>query len=213
MLRRLSLLSFFTWSLCSQAIAQVKTAPQTEAESPVKSAQTSIKDSSKNSKNEAKDIKKTKENLDAEIVLLAGLPLTKGNDAVIRYVRENYVMADLVRDPVLGQLVRLTLSKMKDNPQKVAALKEEHLTKVSEHFVSQALEAEAANQIPQALNLSQVAVRISPGNIKGKLLFANILHNNYSRTDEAIQTLRHGLEYVNAIDPMGAQYLERYFQK
>jgi len=212
MLRRLFLLTFFTWSLGCQAVAQVNNTSQNKAESPVKSGQISEKDSPKNTKNTPKDIKKTKENLDAEIVLLAGLPLTKGNDAVIRYVRENYVMADLVKDPVLGQLVRLTLSKMKDNPEKVASLKEEHLTKVSEYFVSQALEAEAANQIPQALNLSQVAVRISPGNIKGKLLFANILHNNYSRTDEAIQTLRHGLEYVNASDPMGAQYLERYFQ-
>ncbi len=212
MLRPLLLLSFLSSTLGLQAIAQVNSTPKTEVDSDTKLAQSSPKNSSKDPKKDPKDIKKTKENIDAEIVLLAGLPLTKGNEAVIRYVRENFVMADLVRDPVLGQMVRLTLSKMKDNPENVAALKEEHLTKVSEYFVSQALEAETSNQIPQALNLAQVAVRISPGNVKGKLLFANILHNNYNRTDDAIQTLQHGLEFVNANDPMGAQYLERYFQ-
>lgn len=212
MLRRLLMLSFLSSALGLQSFAQVDITQKTEAQTPNKLGQSDAKNSTKEPKKDPKDIKKTKENIDAEIVLLAGLPLTKGNEAVIRYVRENYVMADLVRDPVLGQMVRLTLSKMKDSPENVAALKEEHLTKVSEYFVTQALEAEAANQIPQALNLAQVAVRISPGNVKGKLLFANILHNNFNRTDEAIQTLQHGLEFVNADDPMGGQYLERYFQ-
>ncbi|NDD70552.1 hypothetical protein EBZ97_00705, partial [bacterium] len=77
---------------------------------------------------------------------------------------------------------------------------------------TQALEAQKLNKIPEAYKIAQIAVRISPGNTKAKLLLANILHNNYGRTDDAVQTLRRGLDYLNITDTLGRDYLDRYFQ-
>ena len=109
-------------------------------------------------------------------------------------------------------ITRLALSRIEDQPDKAALIREEHLIKVGEYFLGQAQEAQQANRIEEAFKLAQITVRISPGNAKGKLFFANLLHSNFNRTDDAIQTLRHGLEFLNINDPLGRDYLDRYFQ-
>lgn len=165
-----------------------------------------------NAKNSVNDDNSSKEAIDAEVILLAGLPLTKGKEATLSYARQTYVKSGLIQDAVLREWVRLTLSKIEDQPDNAAILKEEHLAKVGEYFLSQAQEAQKANKIGDSLRLAQIAARISPGNHRSKLLLANILHTNYGRTEDAIQTLRFGLEYLNTNDPLSRDYLERYFQ-
>ncbi len=154
----------------------------------------------------------SKEEVDAEFIILAGLPITKEKDAILRYTRQTYVKSDLIKDVVLRQWVRLALSRIEDQPDKAALIREEHLNKVGEYFLGQAQEALQGNRVDEAFKLAQITVRISPSNAKGKLFFANLLHSNFNRTDDAIQTLRHGLEFLNAGDPLGRDYLDRYFQ-
>jgi hypothetical protein len=154
----------------------------------------------------------TKEQSDAELILLSGLPLTKGVEATQSYVRISIVKSDLIEDSTLKQWVRLALSKIADHPETAAAIREEHLIRVGDYYLNQAFEAEKLNKIPEAYKIAQIAVRVSPGNSKAKLLLANILNNNYGRTDDAIKTLRRGLDYLNTTDTLGRDYLERYFQ-
>jgi hypothetical protein len=154
----------------------------------------------------------SKEEVDAEFIILAGLPIMKGKEEILRYSRQTYVKSDLIKDVVLRQWVRLAVSRIEDQPDKAALIREEHLIKVAEYFLGQAQEALQANRIDEAFKLAQITVRISPANAKGKLFFANLLHSNFNRTDDAIQTLRHGLEFLNVNDPLGRDYLDRYFQ-
>jgi len=154
----------------------------------------------------------SKEQADAELILLSGLPLTKGVESTQSYVRISIIKSDLIEDSTLKQWVRLALSKISDHPESAAAIREEHLIRVGDYYLTQALEAQKLNKIPEAYKIAQIAVRISPGNTKAKLLLANILHNNYSRTDDAVQTLRRGLDYLNITDSLGRDYLDRYFQ-
>ena len=72
--------------------------------------------------------------------------------------------------------------------------------------------AQEAGQMADALRLAQVAIRCNPGNAKAKLFYANFLHNIAGRTDDGIQTLKHGLEFLPVDDPLTKDYLERYFQ-
>jgi tetratricopeptide (TPR) repeat protein len=154
----------------------------------------------------------SKEQTDAELILLSGLPLTKGVEATQSYVRISVIKSDLIEDSTLKQWVRLALSKISDQPESAAAIREEHLIRVGDYYLTQALEAQKLNKIPEAYKIAQIAVRISPGNTKAKLLLANILHNNYGRTEDAVQTLRRGLDYLNITDTLGRDYLDRYFQ-
>ena len=154
----------------------------------------------------------SKEEVDAEFIILAGLPITKEKAEILRYTRQTYIKSDLIKDVVLRQWVRLALARIEDQPEKAALIREEHLNKVGEYFLGQAQEAQQSNRIDEAFKLAQITVRISPSNAKGKLFFANILHSNFNRTDDAIQTLRHGLEFLNVADPLGKDYLDRYFQ-
>ncbi len=149
---------------------------------------------------------------DAEIVVLAGLPHLKEKEEILSYARQTYIKADLMKDKALQQLIRLTLSKLEDHPEKAAQIRQEHLNLLAEFFTKQAMAAQDSGQMADALRLAQVAVRCNPGNAKSKLFYANFLHSIAGRTDDAIQTLKHGLDFLPVDDPLTKDYLERYFQ-
>jgi hypothetical protein len=149
---------------------------------------------------------------DAETILLAGLPGLTAKEAILSYARKTYIKADLIRDPALLQMVRLALAKIEDQPEKAAFLRQEHLNRLGEYFTKLAMEAQEAGRQADVLRFAQVAVRCNPANAKSKLFYANFLHSNQGRTDDAIQTLRHGLEFLPVDDPLTKDYLDRYFQ-
>jgi len=149
---------------------------------------------------------------DAEIIVLAGLSHLKEKEAILSYARQTYVKADLIKDKALLQIIRLSLSKLEDQPEKSVQILQEHMNQLSEHFTKAGMAAQNAGKMDDALRLAQVAVRCNPGSAKSKLFFANFLHTVSGRTDDAIQTLRHGLEFLPVDDPLTKDYLERYFQ-
>jgi hypothetical protein len=149
---------------------------------------------------------------DAETILLADLPGLTAKEAILSYARKTYIKADLIRDPALLQMVRLALAKIEDQPEKAAFLRQEHLNRLGEYFTKLAMEAQEAGRQADVLRFAQVAVRCNPANAKSKLFYANFLHSNQGRTDDAIQTLRHGLEFLPVDDPLTKDYLDRYFQ-
>jgi len=149
---------------------------------------------------------------DAEIIVLAGLPHLKDKEAILSYARQNYIKADLIKDKALLQIIRLTLAKLEDQPENAAKIRQEHLNQLADYFTKLAMAAQDAGQMADAMRLSQVAIRCNPGNAKAKLFYANFLHNIAGRTDDAIQTLRHGLEFLPVGDPLTKDYMDRYFQ-
>jgi hypothetical protein len=149
---------------------------------------------------------------DAEIIVLAGLPHLKEKEAILSYARQTYIKADLIKDKPLLQIIRLSLAKLEDQPENAAKIRQEHLVQLAEYFTKQAMAAQDAGQMADALRLAQVAIRCNPGNAKSKLFYANFLHNIAGRTDDGIQTLKHGLEFLPVDDPLTKDYLERYFQ-
>jgi hypothetical protein len=149
---------------------------------------------------------------DAEIIVLAGLPHLKEKEAILSYARQTYIKADLIKDKPLLQIIRLSLSKLEDQPENAAKIRQEHLIQLAEYFTKQAMAAQDAGQMADAMRLAQVAIRCNPGNAKSKLFYANFLHNIAGRTDDGIQTLKHGLEFLPVDDPLTKDYLERYFQ-
>jgi hypothetical protein len=149
---------------------------------------------------------------DAEIILLSGLPLGKTPEMVASYARKTYVQAELVKDPLLRQFVQLALAKIEDQPDKALQIRQEHLSKLADFFLNRAMEAQAADMATETLRLAEIAVRCNPANSKAKLFYANFLHSKMGRTDDAIQTLKHGMEFLDVNDRLGRDYLERYFQ-
>ena len=149
---------------------------------------------------------------DAEIIVLAGLPHLKEKEAILSYARQTYIKADLIKDKSLLQIIRLSLAKLEDQPENAAKIRQEHLVQLAEYFTKQAMAAQDAGQMADALRLAQVAIRCNPGNAKAKLFYANFLHNIAGRTDDGIQTLKHGLDFLPVDDPLTKDYLERYFQ-
>ena len=149
---------------------------------------------------------------DAEIIILAGLPNLKDKEAILSYARQSYIKADLIKDKALLQIIRLSLAKLEDQPEKSAQIRQEHMNHLAEYFTKQAMAAQDAGQMADALRLAQVAIRCNPGNAKSKLFYANFLHNIAGRTDDGIQTLKHGLDFLPVDDPLTKDYLERYFQ-
>lgn len=153
------------------------------------------------------------EESDAEVILLAGLPTGKNPTEIASYARRTYLFTDLILDPGLQQMTRMALTRIEENPNKSEEIKAEHLGLVSNHFLKQAMEGQARNMgLADVLNLAQIAVRCQPSNSKAKLFYSNILHSNLGRTDDAIQTLQHGLEFLAVDDPLAKDYIERYFQ-
>ena len=149
---------------------------------------------------------------DAEIIVLAGLPHLKEKEAILSYARQTYIKADLIKDKPLLQIIRLSLAKLEDQPENAAKIRQEHLIQLAEYFTKQAMAAQDAGQMADAMRLAQVAIRCNPGNAKSKLFYANFLHNIAGRTDDGIQTLKHGLDFLPVDDPLTKDYLERYFQ-
>lgn len=149
---------------------------------------------------------------DAEIILLTGLPGGKSIEAVSTYARKTYVRAELIKDPLLRQFVQLALAKIEDQPEKALQIRQEHLSKLGDFFLDRAMEAQAADKPTDTLRLAEIAVRCNPANPKAKLFYANFLHGKMGRTDDAIQTMKHGLEFLDVSDKLGRDYLERYFQ-
>ena len=149
---------------------------------------------------------------DAEIIVLAGLPQLKDKEAILSYARQTYIKAELIKDKALLEIIRLSLAKIEDQPEKSAQIRQTHLSQLADYFTKQAMAAQEAGQMEDALHLAQVAIRCNPGNAKAKLFYANFLHNVAGRTDDGIQTLKHGLEYLPVDDPLTKDYLERYFQ-
>jgi hypothetical protein len=149
---------------------------------------------------------------DAEIILLTGLPLGKSKEIVASYARQTYVKAELVKDTLLRQFVQLALAKIEDQPEQAGQIRQEHLSKLAEFFLGKAMEAQAADKTAETLRLAEISVRCNPANSKAKLFYANFLHSKMGRTDDAIQTMRHGLEFLDINDRLGRDYLERYFQ-
>lgn len=131
---------------------------------------------------------------------------------VASYARKTYVQAELVKDPLLRQFVQLALAKIEDQPDKALQIRQEHLSKLADFFLNRAMEAQAADMATETLRLAEIAVRCNPANSKAKLFYANFLHSKMGRTDDAIQTLKHGMEFLDVNDKLGRDYLERYFQ-
>ena len=149
---------------------------------------------------------------DGEIIFLTGLPAGKAPELVSSYARKTYIKAELVKEPLLRQFVQLALSKIEDQPEKALQIRQEHLSKLAEFFLDRAMEAQSADKPSETLRLAEIAVRCNPANPKAKLFYANFLHGKMGRTDDAIQTMRHGLEFLDVNDKLGRDYLERYFQ-
>jgi hypothetical protein len=149
---------------------------------------------------------------DAELIFLAGLPQLKEKEAILSYARQTYIKAELIPDKTLVQLLRLTLTKLEDQPEKSAQIRQEHLHQLADYFTKEGLAAQEAGKMEEAMRLAQVAVRCNPGSAKAKLFYANFLHSIAGRTDDAIQTLKQGLEFLPVDDPLTKDYLERYFQ-
>lgn len=149
---------------------------------------------------------------DAEIIILAGLPQTKDKEAILSYARQTYIKADLIKDKTLLQLIRLSLSKIEDHPENAPQIRQQHLNQLADYFTQEGMAAQEAGKMEDALRLAQVAVRCNPGSAKSKLFYANFLHSIAGRTDDAVQTLKHGLEFLPVDDPLTKDYLERYFQ-
>jgi tetratricopeptide (TPR) repeat protein len=149
---------------------------------------------------------------DAEIIVLARLHHLKTKEEILSYARQTYIKADLIKDKALLQIIRLTLAKVEDQPENAPKILQAHLNQLSEYFTKEAMAAQDAGQMADAMRLAQVAIRCNPGNAKSKLFYANFLHSIAGRTDDAIQTLQHGLEFLPADDPLTKDYLERYFQ-
>lgn len=149
---------------------------------------------------------------DAEIIVLAGLPQLKTKEEIMSYARQTYLKADLIKDQSLLQLIRLSLAKLEDQPEKAAQIRQDHLHLLAEYFTREGMAAQEAGKMEDALRLAQVAVRCNPGNAKAKLFYANFLHSVAGRTDDAIQSLLHGLDFLPLTDPLTKDYLERYFQ-
>lgn len=149
---------------------------------------------------------------DAEIIILAGLPQSKDKEAILSYARQTYIKADLIKDKTLLQLIRLSLSKIEDQPENAAQIRQQHLNQLADYFTQEGMAAQEAGKMEDALRLAQVAVRCNPGSAKSKLFYANFLHSIAGRTDDAVQTLKHGLEFLPVDDPLTKDYLERYFQ-
>jgi hypothetical protein len=159
------------------------------------------------------DVKKGVEQADAEVILLAALPSGKSDAEIASYARRTYLFTDLILDPGLQQMTRMALTRIEENPKKSEQIKAEHLGLVSSHFLKMAMDGQAQNMgLADVLNLAQIAVRCQPSNAKAKLFYSNILHSNIGRTDDAIQTLQHGLEFLAIDDPLARDYIERYFQ-
>jgi len=131
---------------------------------------------------------------------------------VSSYARKTYIKAELVKEPLLRQFVQLALSKIEDQPEKALQIRQEHLSKLADFFLDRAMEAQSADKPSETLRLAEIAVRCNPANPKAKLFYANFLHGKMGRTDDAIQTMRHGLEFLEVNDKLGRDYLERYFQ-
>jgi len=136
----------------------------------------------------------------------------KDKEAILSYARQTYIKAELIKDKALLEIIRLSLAKIEDQPEKSAQIRQTHLNQLADYFTKQAMAAQEAGQMEDALHLAQVAIRCNPGNAKAKLFYANFLHNVAGRTDDGIQTLKHGLEYLPVDDPLTKDYLERYFQ-
>ncbi len=137
---------------------------------------------------------------DAEIIFLTGLPAGKAPELVSSYARKTYVRAELVKDTLLRQFVQLALSRIEDQPEKALQIRQEHLSKLADFFLDRAMEAQAADKPSETLRLAEIAVRCNPANPKAKLFYANFLHGKMGRTDDAIQTMRHGLEFLEIND-------------
>jgi hypothetical protein len=140
------------------------------------------------------------------------LPAGKAPELVSSYARKTYIRAELVKDTLLRQFVQLALSRIEDQPEKALQIRQEHLSKLADFFLDRAMEAQAADKPSETLRLAEIAVRCNPANPKAKLFYANFLHGKMGRTDDAIQTMRHGLEFLEINDKLGRDYLERYFQ-
>ncbi|NBY41886.1 MAG: hypothetical protein EBQ49_00980 [Verrucomicrobia bacterium] len=139
MFRPLATLVIAILTLCSQGFA-ANSEPEKQAPSstptPLSSAPAATGKTDKTAKNSSK------EQTDAELILLSGLPLTKGVDATQSYVRIAIIKSDLIEDSTLKQWVRLALSKISDHPESAAAIREEHLIRVGDYYLTQALEAQ-----------------------------------------------------------------------
>ena len=184
--------AFLLGMTCISGLAQTLTTPSTPVGSPAPASK------------EAEE--------DAEIIVLAGLPHLKEKEAILSYARQTYIKADLIKDKALLQIIRLTLAKLEDQPENAPKIRQEHLNQLAEYFTKQGMAAQDAGKMADALRLAQVAVRCNPGNAKSKLFYANFLHSISGRTDDAIQTLKHGLEFLPVDDALTKDYLERYFQ-
>ncbi len=153
------------------------------------------------------------EQSDAEIILLANLPSPGEAGKIISFARKNYIYTDLILDPALQQMTRMALTKIEENPSNSQKIRADHLFNVSNHFLKQAMDGyEKHLGMADVLNLAQISVRCQPANSKAKLFYSNVLHSNLGRTDDAIQTLQHGLDFLDANDPLAKDYVERYFQ-
>ena len=91
---------------------------------------------------------------DAEIIILAGLPHLKEKEAILSYARQTYIKADLIKDKALLQIIRLTLAKLEDQPEKAGQIRQDHLNQLAEYFTKQAMAAQDAGQMADAMRLA-----------------------------------------------------------
>ncbi len=199
--------ALLTGLLCLQAWAQTSNGPGSETNGLAATAAAPGKP-----KDDKTPVNKADIDTDADIVFMIGLPLTKGKEATLSYARQTYIKAGLVKDSLLREMTKMALAKIEDQPENAGQLRQEHLNKLADYFLKQAQEAQKEKRLGDMIQMSQIAVRCNPANSDAKLFYANVLHRNLGRTDDAIQSLRYGMEYINIDDPNGRQYLDFYFK-
>lgn len=151
-------------------------------------------------------------NSDPEVVLLLGLPVTQGKAVTLDYIAKISSKADLIADPVLRRMVRLTLAALEANPEQAAEIRQRHLAGLSGYFVEIGNKALNDGDLPTAVQAGQLAIRCQGSNAQAKLFYADILHRKIGKTDEAISLMKNGLELINPSEKVGRSYLERYGQ-
>lgn len=114
--------------------------------------------------------------------------------------------AEKIDDPALRRIVLFSLSKIVNAPEKVAAVRREHLTRVGAHFHELAANARKGNRDEDALAAVQIALKCDPANSEARLLFASLIEPK-----AALQTLHYGIKFLELKSEIAPAYFNRYF--
>ena len=154
----------------------------------------------------------TTANLDPEIVLLLGIPVTQGKEATLAYLAKISEKTVLIEDRVLRGSVRLTLAAIQADPENAAAIRQRHLASLASYFMEIGKKHLDDGDLPTAIQAAQLALKCNPTNPKVKLFNADLLHRRLGQTDDAILLLENGIRYSAPFEAADRAVIERYAQ-